>query len=234
MKFKSEIVTQASGSVGGVTYAHTAGMLYRRARSIPVNPNTTDQQAVRAIMTALSLRFSQTLTDAQRTAWANYADLTEITNVFGDPLKLSAQQMYIRCNAVRQRAGIAIVDAGPTQPGLIALSTPVLTASIASGNLSIAYTNTDDWAGETGGGLNIQTSRFLSPARNFFRGPYRYLDTVEGSGTPPTSPETSANNAFGQAMSGATEGQKIAMRYIAFEADGRISAVQTEIVTVEA
>lgn len=234
MLFKSEMVTQVSGSIGGTTYAHNSAGMYRRARSIPVNPNSAAQQAVRATMATLAQAWNEIVTQAQRTAWDNYAALSPVTGKLGDELLLSGQQMYIRCNAVRALAGIARVDAGPTTPGLIMLTTPVATLSIAGPNISVAYTNTDNWAGEVGGGLNIQTGRFITGGRTFFKGPYRYLATVDGAGTPPTSPETSANNAFGQVLADATAGQKMALRYMAFRADGRISAAQTELVTVTA
>lgn len=232
MLFKSEIVTQVSGSIGGTTYSHNSAGLYRRARAIPVNPNTAFQQAVRNTFTTLALAWSQTLTQTQRDGWDNYAVLTPGTGVLGDPLTLSGQQMYIKCNAVRLLASIARVDTAPTIPGLEAFTAPVATASIAAGVVSVAFTDTDVWATEIGGGLNIQTSRFLSPGKNFFKGPYRFSSAVAGAVIPPTTPEDTANNAFGQAMSAATAGQKIAMRYIAYGADGRVSAVTSELVTV--
>lgn len=234
MLFKSEIVTQASGSIGGTTYAHNTAGLYRRARSIPVNPNSSAQQGVRANLTTLAQAWNAVLTQAQRDAWDNYATLSPVTGRLGDELVLSGQQMYIRCNTVRMLSGVARVDAGPTVPGLIALTTPVATLSIASGIVSIAYTNTDAWANEVGGGLNFQTGRFISAGRNFFRGPYRHNTTELGAGAPPTSPEDTANNAFAQPMASATAGQKMSLRYVAFEADGRISAVQSELVIVVA
>lgn len=234
MLFKSEIVTQVSGSIGGTTYSHNSAGLYRRARAIPVNPNTAAQQAVRNDFTTLALAWSQTLTQAQRDEWDNYAVLTPITGKLGDPLTLSGQQMYIRCNATILAGGVARVDTGPAIPGLEALTAPVTTVSIAAASVSTAFTDTDPWANEVGGGLNIQTSRFLSPGINFFKGPYRNLTTVLGAAVPPTSPDTSPNNAFGQAVASATAGQKISMRYVVFALDGRISAVTSELVTVVA
>ncbi len=234
MLFKSEIVTQVSGSIGGTTYSHNTAGLYRRARAIPVNPNTAFQQAVRNNFTTLALAWSQVLTQIMRDAWSNYAELSPITGALGDPLTLSGQQMYIRCNATRLAGGIARVDVGPTIPGLAALTPPVATASIAGPDISVAFTDADAWANAVGGGLTIQTSRFLSPGKSFFKGPYRILVTVPGAGAPPASPETSANNAFGQVLADATAGQKLAMRYVAFEDDGRISAVTSELLIVVA
>lgn len=232
MLFKSEIVTQVSGSVGGTTYSHNSAGMYRRARSIPVNPNSAAQQTVRNNMSELAQAWNNVLTQAQRDAWDNYANLSPITGVLGDPLVLSGQQMYIRCNAVRLRAGAARVDAGPVLTGLIALTTPVATVDISDGTISVAYTNSDAWAGEVGGGLVIQASRFMSAGINFFKGPYRFSSAVDGAVVPPTSPETVTQNPFGQLVSAATAGQKCALRYTAFQADGRISAVTSELAII--
>lgn len=232
MLFKSEIVTQVSGSIAGTTYSHNSAGLYRRARSIPVNPNSAAQQGVRSNLTTLSQAWNAVLTQVQRDAWDNYATLSPITGKLGDELVLSGQQMYIRCNTVRLLAGVARVDAGPTVPGLIALTTPVTTISIGAATLSTAFETTDAWANVVGGGLNIQTSRFISGGRNFFKGPYRFNQVVLGAGAPPASPDTEAENAFNQLVADATAGQKCSMRYTAFEDDGRISAVQSELVTI--
>jgi len=234
MLFKSEIVTQASGSIGGTTYAHNSSGLYRRARSIPVNPNSAAQQAVRSNFTSLALAWNNVLTEAQRTGWDNYAELTPITNVLGDPLTLSGQQEYIRCNAVRLAAGGTRVDVPPAIPGLAMLTPPVATISIAAGTISVAFTDTDDWAIAVGGHLKVQTSRFISPGRNFFKGPYRNLLAVDGAVVPPTTPVTNAANAFGQSVALATAGQKCSLRYVATNTDGRISSVVSELVAVVA
>ena len=47
MLFRGTHLTDASGSLSGVTYSHNRGGAYTRNRSIPVNPNTVQQQAVR-------------------------------------------------------------------------------------------------------------------------------------------------------------------------------------------
>ncbi len=234
MLFKSEIVTQVSGSIGGTTYSHNSAGMYRRSRTIPVNPNSTDQQAVRNNLTELAQAWGQTLTSAERTIWTNYAENNPVTGKLGDPLILSGQQMYIRCNAVILRGGIVRVDDGPQTDGLAMLTTPVSTISIAAGTISTAFTNTDAWANAVGGGLNIQTSRFLGNGINFSRGPIRINDTVVGDPTPPVSPSTRAGTAFGQSVAAATVGQKLYIQYTAFQDDGKISAMMSELADVAA
>ena len=43
MKFTSQVYTQASGSVGGLTYSHNRSGMYTRARSTPTDPASTLQ-----------------------------------------------------------------------------------------------------------------------------------------------------------------------------------------------
>lgn len=228
MKFKSEVLTQASGSIGGVTYAHNVGGLYRRARSIPVNPNSAAQLSARTNFGDASIRWRETLTGAQRDAWSAYAALSPITNVFGDPLQLSGQQMYVRCNSVRRRAGESFVDAGPILSGLIQLSECSGNVDTDGESVNVTFDETDAWVDMNSGGLSIQTSRYLSPSINFFRGPFRFLNSVPGSSTlPPTAAaDLGSANAFGQDSALAPVGSNMYMRATAYADDGRISATQ--------
>lgn len=234
MLFKSQVFTQVSGSIGGTTFSHNNAGLYTRARTIPVNPNSTDQQTVRGNMTTLAQAWGQTLTQPQRTLWENYAALTPVTGKFGDELILSGQQMYIRCNTVGLRGSVARVDNGPALPGFTQLTAPVTTISVGAATVSVAYDNTDEWATADGGVLVVQTSRFVSPSINFLRGPLRFLLAELGAVVPPTSPATAITNAFQQFVGSAVVGQKCGMRHVAFDATGRISGVVTELVTLVA
>lgn len=232
MLFKSEIVTQASGSVGGVTYSRNSAGMYRRARAIPTNPNSAAQQTVRNTFTSLAQAWNNVLTEAQRDSWRNYAANSPITGRLGDPLALSGQQMYIRCNAVRIRGDDTRVDDGPILSGLIDLSPPLVDVDSGAGTISITFNPFDNWVNEDGGGLASQSSRFVSPGINFLRGPLRNYTNVQGGASPPSTPVTGTANAFLQEVSDAQPGQKIGLRFVAFRADGRISAPQELLVTV--
>lgn len=220
MKFKSAIITQASGSIGGATYAHNQGGLYIRARSIPTNPNTTPQQAARNAFGSLAMAWRETLTSAQRSAWEAYAANTPVTNSLGDSILLSGQQMFIRNNGARVRAGEALVAASPVGGGGTALTTPTFdTFTDGDGFGDVAYTNTDDWATAVGGFLIIQMSRQQNASINFFAGPFCYAATVDGAVVAPTSPVT-VTSPFGETFS---TGKRVYLRCIACSADGRIS-----------
>lgn len=194
MLFKSQVFTQTSGSVGGLTFSHNAGGMYTRARATPTNPNTTFQQEVRNAMSTLLGIWSATLTPAQRDGWSDYAADTPVTNRLGDAITLSGISMFVKSNVPRLQALLAPVlnrppfnDFGPS---------PELTPSAASAatqNVSIAFTNPGGWANQTGSALLIRLSRPQNPAINFFKGPYRLASVVLGnSTTPPASPVTVA------------------------------------------
>lgn len=217
MKFKSQLVTAASGSLGGVTFAHNRGGMYVRGRATPTNPNSTAQQAARANLSSLVNYWNINLTTAQRLAWSVYAQNVSVLNALGDAIFLTGQQMFVRCNGVRLRAGMALVDDGPVTFSMTTLTPPVLTATNPS-TLSVAYPNTDPWAVIDDGALILSQAPPTGPTINFHKGPFRYLAKVDGdTATPPTSPATPTSlYTFGG-------GNRIWLRAIAVLPDGRIS-----------
>jgi len=218
MLFKSALVTQISGSVGGMTGSHNRGGMYFRSRAIPTNPNTAAQITARANLSTLA-GFWGALSDAQREAWNLYAANVPKINALGDSIYLSGQQWFIAMNTVRVRAGGSLVYAAPTTFAMAAMTLPTLDSASESGeDFDIGFTNTDDWATAADGGLSVQMSRPQGPGVASFKGPFRFADSIDGAGTPPTSPASIA------APFVITQYQKIWARVTAFLPDGRISA----------
>lgn len=206
----------ASGTAGGVTISRNRFGYYQRNKAIPVNPSTGFQNAVRSAFSTLAARWSL-LTSAQRTAWGTYSNAVPRNDVFGQPITLDGRQMYMACNSLRIQGGLDIVDNGPTVLTLPELTLPVPTIT-AGDPISLAFTNTDQWAGEVGGALLFYATNAKSPQTNYCRGPYRFAGKVSGAGTPPTSPQTlTAPFAY-------VEGQRVFWKAVAVTADGRISA----------
>ncbi len=218
MLFKSQVFTQVSGSVGGLTFARNRGGLYTRARAIPTNPNTASQVAARTALSTLVDAWTTILTLAQRDAWETYAKNTPVVNVFGDPKLLTGQQMYIRSNQPRVRNGEARVDDGPTTFDLGTFTTHSIAISAASpSDIDVGFTNTDSWAVAVGGFLFVGISRQQNPSINFFNSPFRALGSVDGAVIAPTSPETLISD-FTYA-----EGNKAFATARASQPDGRLS-----------
>lgn len=217
MKFKSSILAQASGSVGGSTYSHNRGGMYIRNRSIPVNVNSTQQQAVRNAIVQLSTAWADTLTAQQRADWQAYSDAVLLPDALGDMRNVGGRQHYIRANTPRLQAGVTAVDAGPATLALPTFTNPSVAVNGTSDQVAVTFTTADDWANEVGGYMLVYCSRPQPPTVNSFKGPYRYAGKIVGAGSPPASP---ANIALPFLC---TAGQKIFVRIEIIRADGRLS-----------
>lgn len=217
--FKSQVISVASGSVGGLTYSRNRYGMYMRNRSLPVNPQTSFQVAVRSAMGTLTSRWVETLTAAERAAWETYAGAVQVLNKVGDAVFLTGLAMYVRCNMERAVRGTGVVDAAPTVYDLGSLSPLTFAVTAATGVVSVGFDNTDGWATADGGLLMVYASRDLSPSINFFAGPYRFAGVILGNtATPPTSPQN-INLPFP-----VTAGNKVAFKAAGYFADGRRSS----------
>lgn len=229
MKFKSEVYTQTSGSIGGITYSRNRGGMYTRARAIPVNPGTLRQTAVRSHMASLTNRWVDTLTTAQRLLWDAYAENVHLPDRLGEPRNVGGLGMYIRSNLVRRQAGIAIVDDAPIIFDL-GEYTPISSPTADdTPQVGFAFDVNDAWVGEDDTFMAVYCGRPVNPTVNYYKGPWRYAGKVEGDSiTPPTSPATIANPY------GAAVGQKTFFRVQVSRADGRYSTTQRTFAIVTA
>lgn len=215
MIYKSQVYTEASGSIGGVVYSHNRGGLYTRARTIPCNPNSAQQMAIRAMVAGLTNHWKLTLMPGQRDAWAWYADQVLIPNALGDPKKIPPLAHYIRSNVPRILGGFLRKDDGPVNFNLGQFTPPAIVKIDATADkIEFSLTIGDEW-NVTGGGLILYTSRPQNPTIGYFKGPYRFATSVAGpgAGTPQTK-----DLAFP-----CTVGQLIYAMWRFTQADGRLS-----------
>lgn len=218
MLFKSALMTAGSGKIKGIVASHNKGGQYFRGLTIPTNPNTARQQAVRNAMSALSTAWVQTLTSSQRAGWQAYADNISWTNALGDTIQISGINAYVGCNTPRLQGSAARVDTAPTVFDRGNFTLPVATITAASATLSLAFTNSDAWANEVGGYLFVYASKPQNASIGSFSGPYQFLGKVSGAGTPPTSPAS-----FTMPQVAGPVGSKVFLRFVTSRADGRLS-----------
>lgn len=210
-----------SGKIGGFVFSHNAGGQYIRALSIPTNPNTPQQVAVRGAVSSLTSIWNNGLSAAQREVWNVYAANVKLTNRLGEQVNVSGMAMYVRSNVPRIQAGEARVDDGPGIFNLGEHSAPTVTTfseATQSGDLNFFVTGiADQWAREVGGFMFLYLSRPQNASINYFRGPYRFLGVVTGDPVPPASPAVIVwNFPF-------IAGQKLFGRVRTCRADGRLS-----------
>ncbi len=219
MKWKSALVTDLSGSVGGMTASRNRGGNYFRARVIPINPNTPFQQAVRGFVAALTSGWNDLLTAPQREGWNFYASEVQIPDSLGEPRNVSGIAMYVRSNVPRLQAGLPQVDDAPTIFNLGEGFNPAFTNFVAATNaFDVEFAPADAWANEDDSALIVLASRPQNPTVNFFKGPYRFVGRVDGDAIiPPTSP-TTFTSAFPFAVD-----QRVFIQTRISRADGRLN-----------
>lgn len=208
-----------SGSIGGTTFAKNRSGLYMRNRTKPVNPNSTRQQQVRQAVALGTTRWSQVLTAAERAAWNLFAASVVMKNRLGQDIKLTGQNHYLRSFTVLNQIGETPVDPGPTAFELPEQDTTLAIAiSAATQTVSVTFDATAVWANEDAAFLQVAMGTPQNPQREFFGGPWRYMDVVAGDGTtPPTSPASMA------APFAVAAGQRVWVKARIVRADGRVS-----------
>lgn len=223
MLFDSPIISRGSGSMAGITASRNRGGNYFRARSLPVNPNTPFQQAIKSAMAQLSGLWSSVLTDAQRRAWDLYAENVELIGPTGAARNVGGVGMYQRANVSRiQAAAVALprIDDAPAIFDLGEYTAPVIASADAATNiLSLTFVALDEWANEDESAMLIYISRPQNPGINFFKGPYQFADVIQGNATtPPTSP-AAITSPFPFEV-----GQRVFLFARVTRGDGRLSA----------
>ena len=185
---------QRSGSIGATVYAHNRSGAYIRARSVPVNPNTARQVAVRNIARSLAIAWQADLTQDQRDAWNVYAANVGWKNKLGDAINLTGLNHYLRSNGPRLQAGLDRVDEGPDTFLLATAELDlVVTASEATQEATVAYDDTRPWCDLDGAAQLVYCGLPQNAGVAFFKGPYRYAGLIQGdSVAPPATPATIA------------------------------------------
>lgn len=208
---------QRSGKQGGMVWSHNAGGPYVRTRSIPVNPQTDRQVAVRNAVRNLSIAWETVLTQANRDGWDVYAANVTWVNRLGQSIKLSGLNHYVRSNTQKIVSGIATIDTAPAIQDIgDAEDALAATASEATQDLTIDGNAVGLWVGEAAAWQYYFMGLPQNASRKFFGGPYRFVTAVPGAGPPPFPVVIAAPFPF-------QEGQRIWLRSRIQRGDGRLS-----------
>jgi len=208
---------QRSGKQGGMVWSHNAAGPYTRNRAIPTNPNTDRQIAMRNATRNLTIRWDQTLSEAQREAWRTYALNIPWTNRLGQVINLSGLNHYVRTNALRLQSGIEVRDTAPVI-FLLAEAEPLLScvASEATQDLVIDGHPGADWQLEVGAYQFYFMGLPQNASRQFFGGPWRLIAAAPGAGVSPLPVTAPAAWPF-------AADQRLWLRSRIMRADGRLS-----------
>ncbi|MBA7629061.1 hypothetical protein ES703_36559 [subsurface metagenome] len=210
---------QRSGSTGGTVYSHNRYGAYIRARSIPVNPNTDRQIAVRNTLRSLSIGWENVLTPEERAKWDEYAANVVWKNRFGDSVKLTGLAHYIRTNLPYFLAfGTTIAKAPSIFNIAVAELKLHVTAAESVQVVVVAFDDLAAWCSEDGAYQVVYMGLPQNPNIKFFGGPYRKMGVIAGSSTTPATSNVEMPAAFP-----VSEGQRIWVRTRIGRKDGRLS-----------
>lgn len=237
MKLTPSMGGAYSGSLGGIVASHNRGGPYFRRRAVPTNPNSDRQAAVRSLFTSAVQSWQETLTDAQRQGWRDYAAGTPRTNTLGQALVLTGQQAYVASFTALSQAGMTAVADAPTilDTGLPPISVTRLSVDALDTTLEVAGA----FAEVPDGTLSVAVyiGRPVSPAVTFFKGPYQLGRVLDNSTNNPWFVD--AEYATGEWSADivpltADIGKRYPLRVRTLYADGRISAPLEVIVPLTA
>ncbi len=191
MALLDPIIGRMSGKIGGLVFGNGPGGSFVRSWQKGTNPNTPQQQAVRAAQNQLSNRWVGTLTPLQREAWETYAANVSVPGRFGTPINISGLSMYVRCMTppVQWFGAPGIKDDAPVIFNLGEYTAPVPTANLTT-TVSVAFNGADAWVSEDGAAMLVYASREQNSSKRYFKGPYRMCTSsiLGSSGAPPASP----------------------------------------------
>lgn len=103
---------EARGKMGGLIYNSWRSLSTVKAYRSPTQPDTPAQLQARALLTDVS-RYWSSLSTAQRSAWAQYAEDHLDNDWTGQPLRLTAQNWFVRCGCRAALVGGSVLDIPP-------------------------------------------------------------------------------------------------------------------------
>lgn len=191
-------VAEIRGKQGGVIYSRNAAGAYIKTKVTPVNPQTSYQQAVRALLQGISQNW-KLLSGAQKDGWDTLGDQVTRINVFGDSLPYTGYSLYMRLNLNLQQVGVAIIDDAPTVPSLDALVLGALSFDAAPDAMSIAFTPSQATKGTS---IITYATGNIVTGRRFVKN-LRRLVQVDSEPAGPLDIQSNHNDRFGALTVGA-------------------------------
>lgn len=179
MKVLAGLVTQGSGSLGGMTMSKNKQGYYLRARTVPSNPNTLGQQAIRAAFSAISPAWAA-LSQARQAAWNLYAKNTTVVLNNGQAKVLSGFNWFLGANQLRLQAGEGIQNDAPSIFTLAQTPFAWEAFYVSPSSMAVKFSLLDaPTTPGTGDLLLVQIGRPQTLGTLYFKSPFQFVGTID-------------------------------------------------------
>ena len=209
MKYLSPILSAASASLGGATFAKNRGGNYIRKRVAPVQPRSPAQQAVRASLAAISGSW-KSLTAAQIAGWSALASTITLKDSLGNSYIPTGNQLFTGLNVTLTTIASATITAPPGAVPSFVDMLPVA-ATATAGTPSFAIT-TSLGSAPTGFTFLVRTTAPGSAGKSFFgTSKYRVIGHYASSSYASINALAAFNTRWGTLVAGQKFGVRLSL-----------------------
>jgi len=174
--FGSEVVDMRN-KIGGHVYSKNRYGNYKRTKVTPVNPQTSYQQQQRQLLGNTSSGW-RGLTQSERDSWIDAAPNFPVTSIFGTPMILSGQALYVMLNKNLQNAGVSPITTAPTP---VAIPTLALTSVVSDVSSTTVTLTTTPGTVPADFALFVFATPLITPGRNFIKNRLRFIGIIDES-----------------------------------------------------
>lgn len=187
-----------SGRVGNIVGARNAAGDYIRAGTVPTTSTTSYALAQKARFAQASQAW-QSLTDAQRQAWNEWAPQQTALNRIGQTITQKGSVMYTGIYARMAGAGLTPITAPPIVPAPAPISISSFSADIGAGDFEIVFATSPLPANVR---LYYRACVVNSVGVNFVNNYLRFIGTSASAATTPQDPQALIEARFGTLIVG--------------------------------
>jgi hypothetical protein len=194
----SALISEMRNKLNGSVFSRNRAGNYLRNKVTPVNPQTSFQTAVRALLTAASQAW-RTLSVSQRLAWNSAVANFQGTDIFGDVKTPSGINLW---NKLYINAGT--IGAAPLSVPPSLVSSPEVPSESVSTSTTGAVTVSDPVLNSVPNGMSLvlRMTPSVSAGKNFLKGKARIIAVLaQGTGLPYNA-STPYANKFGVITAG--------------------------------
>lgn len=218
MKIIPALTGPMSGKLGGMVASRNRGGQYFRRKAVPVNPDSNRQTAVRSNFATLISLWNNSLSDADRASWTQWAANTPRIDSLGQTHILTGQNAFLGSNTLRLLAGLPMVNAisGPYNRGETSNVSVAVFGNLPPVAVDISMTFSAP-ASDDGDTL-VFFGRPQNNSVNFYKGPWRFAEAVTFSTNTPISGITIDDTNWPFAI---PENSRLPIRVVNIFDDGR-------------